>query len=164
MLLDFDQQPDHARIWIYQANRPLTDAEVTLVQLFLENQTAQWAAHGHPLAGSVRVLHHRFVVVAVDETQALPSGCSIDASTRWLKELGAEINLDFFDRSVAFLQNEAVQTLPVAQVKKAVTGGILTPETLIFNNLVPRIGDFRKSWRVPAADSWLGRFFKNQLA
>lgn len=164
MLLDFDQQPDHARVWIYQSNRPLTDAEVAFVQTFLEAQTTQWAAHGQPLAGSVRVLHHRFVVVAVDETQALPSGCSIDASTRWLKDLGAEMHLDFFDRSVAFLQNDAVQTLPISMVKKAVAEGRLTPETTVFNTLVPTLGEFRKSWQVPAAESWLGRFFQKQTA
>ncbi|MBC7893756.1 MAG: hypothetical protein H7Y12_16170, partial [Sphingobacteriaceae bacterium] len=156
MLISFDQQPDYARVWIYQANRPLTDAEATFVHMFLENQTAHWAAHGQPLAGSVRVLHHRFVVVAVDGTQALPSGCSIDASTRWLKDLGAEMNLDFFDRSVAFLQNDVIQTLPVSEAKKSVAEGKLTPETTVFNNLVPTLGEFRKSWQVPAAQSWLG--------
>lgn len=164
MLISFDQQPDHARVWIYQANRPLTDAEAIFVQQTLENQTIGWAAHGAPLTGSVQTLHNRFVVVAVDETQNMPSGCSIDASTRWLKDLGVDMNVDFFDRSAAYLNGDEVTTLVLNELKAAVTDGRLTPEILVFNNLVPTLGDFRRSWQVPASQSWLARYFKKQLA
>ncbi|MCY7349620.1 MAG: hypothetical protein LH606_03005 [Cytophagaceae bacterium] len=162
MLINFDQQPDHARVWVYQTNRPLTGAEAVFIQKNLEAQTTNWGAHGQPLVGSVRVLHNRFVVVAVDETQSLPSGCSIDASTRWLKDLGAEMNLDFFDRSVAYLDGNDVKTLNLNELKIAVVEGRLTPETSVFNNLVPTIGTFRQGWRIKAADSWLKKYFKAQ--
>lgn len=162
MLLDFDQQPDPARVWVYQTNRPLTDAEAAFIQETLETQTAQWAAHGAPLTGSVQTLHNRFVIVAVDEAQNAPSGCSIDASTRWLRDLGAQLNVDFFDRSVAYFADEAVQTLPVAEAKRAVAEGRLTPETPVFNNLVPTLGDFRRAWQMPAGESWLRKYFKLQ--
>lgn len=162
MLIDFDQQPDHARVWIYQSNRPLTDAETTFVQKTLEDATAAWAAHGAPLTGSVQTLHNRFVVVTVDETQNGASGCSIDASTRWLKDLGAELNLDFFDRSPAYLDGDEVKTLALPDLKTAVADGRLTPDTPVFNNLVPTLGDFRRGWKVPAGESWLKRYFKPQ--
>jgi hypothetical protein len=162
MLIDFDQQPDHARVWIYQSSRPLTGAEAASVQHFLENQANQWAAHGAPLTAAVRVLHRRFAVVAVDETRNGTSGCSIDASTRWLKDLGAQLNLDFFDRSMAYLDGDEVKTLALPEVKIAVADGRLTPETPVFNNLVPTLGDFRRSWQVPAGQSWLKRYFTSQ--
>ncbi len=163
MLISFDQQPDHARVWIYQANRLLTDAEAAFVQNTLENQTIGWVAHGAPLTGSVQTLHHRFVVVAVDETQNRPSGCSIDASTRWLKDLGTEMKLDFFDRSTAYLEDGDVKMLALNELKVAVTDGRLTPETTVFNNLVTTLGEFRKNWRVPARESWLKRYFRLNL-
>lgn len=162
MLIDFDRQPDHARVWIYQSSRPLTDAEAAFVQNVLENQAAQWAAHGAPLTAAVRVLHRRFAVVAVDETQNGASGCSIDASTRWLKDLGAQLDLDFFDRSPAYLDGDEVKTLALAGVKTAVADGRLTPDTPVFNPLVPTLGDFRRGWQVPAGESWLKRYFKPQ--
>jgi hypothetical protein len=164
MLIDFDRQPDHARVWIYQSSRLLTDAEAAFVQNSLENQAAQWAAHGAPLTAAVRVLHRRFAVVAVDETRNGASGCSIDASTRWLKDLGAQLNLDFFDRSPAYLDGDEVKILTLSELKTAVADGRLTLATPVFNNLVPTLGDFRRGWQVPAGESWLKRYFKPVVA
>lgn len=152
--------PNYARVWVYQANKNLTDSEVQIIQQILENQIDNWAAHGADLAGSVQVLHNRFVVVSVDEMQNQASGCSIDASTRWLKDLGAELNIDFFDRSVAFLQNDELQTVEINKIKLLVTDDILTSNTLIFNNLVSNIKEFKDNWTVKASDSWMKRYFQ----
>ena len=160
MLIPFTKMPNYARVWIYQANKNLTDSEVQIIQQILENQIYNWAAHGADLAGSVQVLHNRFVVVSVDEMQNQASGCSIDASTRWLKDLGAELNIDFFDRSVAFLQNDELQTVEINKIKSLVTDDILTSNTLIFNNLVSNIKEFKDNWNVKASDSWMKRYFQ----
>ena len=160
MLIPFNKMPEHARVWVYQANKNLTDSEVQTIQQVLENQINNWAAHGASLAGSVQVLHNRFVIVAVDEMQNQASGCSIDASTRWLKDLGTEMNVDFFDRSVAFFQNDLLQTVEVGKIKSLVTDDVLTPNTLIFNNLVSNIKEFKDSWNIKASDSWMKRYFQ----
>ena len=160
MLIPFNKVPEHARVWVYQANKNLTDSEVQTIQQVLENQINNWAAHGASLAGSVQVLHNRFVIVAVDEMQNQASGCSIDASTRWLKDLGAEMNVDFFDRSVAFFQNDLLQTVEVGKIKSLVTEDVLTSNTLIFNNLVSNIQEFKSNWNVKASDSWMKRYFQ----
>lgn len=160
MLIPFNKMPDYARVWVYQANKYLTDSEVQIIQQVLENQINNWAAHGADLAGSVQILYNRFVVVAVDEMQNQVSGCSIDASTRWLKDLGAEMNLDFFDRSVAFLQNNELKTAEISKIKILVYDNVLTSETLIFNNLISNIQEFKNSWNIKASDSWMKRYFQ----
>lgn len=159
MLIPFNKMPDYARVWVYQANKKLPDLEVRKIQQILEDQINNWAAHGADLAGSVQVLHNRFVIVAVDELQNQVSGCSIDASTRWLKDIGAEMNIDFFDRSVVFLQNNELQTVEINKIKSLVIDDILTPDTLIFNNLVSNIKEFKNNWNIKASDSWMKRHF-----
>jgi hypothetical protein len=160
MLISFDKMPDYARVWVYQTHRSLSDSEVQNIQQVLENQLTNWAAHGAALVGSVQVLHNRFVVVSVDENQNQASGCSIDASTRWLKDLGAEMTLDFFDRSVAFIHNNEIKTVEMLKIKGLVSEEILTPDTLIFNNLVPNIREFKTAWNIKASDSWMKRYFQ----
>ena len=160
MLIPFNKVPEHARVWVYQANKNLTDSEVQTIQQVLENQINNWAAHGASLAGSVQVLHNRFVIVAVDEMQNQASGCSIDASTRWLKDLGTEMNVDFFDRSVAFIQNDELKIVEIGKIKSLVTEDVLTSNTLIFNNLVSNIQEFKSNWNVKASDSWMKRYFQ----
>ena len=160
MLIPFNSMSDYARIWVYQTNKNLTDLQVQTIEQFLENQINDWAAHGADLAGSVQVLYNRFVVVAVDEMQNQVSGCSIDASTQWLKALGAELNVDFFDRSVAFLKNNELQTVEIGKIKSLVTDEILMPETLVFNNLVSNIKEFKNNWTIRASESWMKKYFQ----
>lgn len=161
MFIPFEKLPDYARIWVYQTDQELDESTLTFIQQTLEGQVNQWAAHGVPLVGSVKIFHNRFVVVAVDEVQNQASGCSIDASTRWLKELGVAMNLNFFDRSIAFIHQDGIQSVEMLKIKTLVSEGIITPETFIFNNLVANIGEFKNNWQVTAAQSWMKRYFQN---
>lgn len=160
MLIPFNKMPEYARVWVYQADRNLSDAEVQYIQQILDGQINNWAAHGAALVGAAMVLHKRFVIVSVDETHNQVSGCSIDASTNWLKNLGAEMSLNFFDRSVAYVQGDEIKTVEILKIKSLVAEGMLTPNTPIFNNLVPTIGEFNKAWNVLAGDSWMKRYFQ----
>ena len=160
MYTNFNSLPDHARIWVYQANRPLTDAETSAIDNTLQTSLQTWAAHGQPLLASARVVENRFVVVGVDEGYNLPSGCSIDASVRTLREVGQQVNADFFDRSAAVRAADGgVQVYPLPTLKATVSDGLITPDTIIFNTLVKTKAEFLAEWQIKAADSWLKRYF-----
>ncbi|QJW92038.1 hypothetical protein HNV11_22980 [Spirosoma taeanense] len=162
MWIDFDKLPDNARVWVYQANRPLSGSDVSGIEQALQPALNQWAAHGQPLLASAKVIENRFVVVGVDEGFNLPSGCSIDASVRTLREIGQQIGVDFFDRSAAVLSADGtVTTYPLPAIKAAVADGLLTPNSTVFNTLVQTKAEFLANWRLRAADSWLKRYFKS---
>ena len=162
MYIPFNTLPDSARIWIYQANRTLQANDALAISDFLTPQIQDWSAHQQPLLASFKIIENRFVVIAVDENESLPSGCSIDKSTHWLQQLGAKLNIDFFDRSVAYLEDETIKTLPVNAIKAAVLENQIEPNTLIFNNLIKTKAEFESSWKVSASESWVKRFFKLQ--
>jgi hypothetical protein len=161
MWIDFEQISDAARVWVYPASRSLTRAEVDQINESLPTALGGWAAHGQPLLASAVVVENRFVVIAVDEDQALPSGCSIDASTHFLQAIGQSLGVDFFDRSMAFRDADGlVQTVPALASKKAVADGLITPDTLILNTLVKTKVEFMTDWQQRAGDSWLNRYFR----
>jgi hypothetical protein len=155
MYLPFENMPDSSRIWIYQANQDYVDDQVNYLETVIGMRLKDWAAHGDPLVGGVKIFYNRFVVIALDQSLNNASGCSIDASTSWLKELGAELNINFFDRSVLYLQNETLNSVDFLQVKNAIIGGEIKPETIIFNNLVSTKADFNSNWKIQAINSWL---------
>lgn len=163
MYISFEQIPQSARIWIYQANRTLTDAEINDVETTLKPAVSQWAAHGASLLASVKVLHKRFVVIALDENQNEASGCSIDASTRWFKELGNRLNVDFFDRSQAYIDGDEIKTFSIFQPKKAIESGLISADTILFvnNNNLYTLADLSTQWKLKASESYLKRFFNN---
>ncbi len=165
MYIDFDKLPDTARVWAYQANRSLSDGEVETIEESLEPALSEWAAHGQPLLASAQVIENRFVLVAVDEGYTLPSGCSIDASVRTLQQIGQQVGVDFFDRSAAVqLVDGSVQTFSLPAIKAAVTDGLLTPDTIVFNTLVKTKAEFLADWLIRASDSWLKRYFRSITA
>ncbi|GAB4009448.1 hypothetical protein GCM10028808_18320 [Spirosoma migulaei] len=161
MYIDFDRLPDTARVWVYQANRSLTDGDIKTIDEALQPALSQWAAHGQPLLASAEVVNNRFVVVGVDEGYTLPSGCSIDASMRTVQEIGRQLAVDFFDRSAAVqVADGTVQTFALPAIKGAVADGLITPDTMVFNTLVKTKAEFMAEWRIPAITSWLKRYFK----
>ena len=162
MYIDFDKLPDQARVWVHQADRPLTTGDVKTIEGALQPTLNQWAAHGQPLLASMKVIDSRFVVIGVDEGYNLPSGCSIDASMRSLQEIGQRLSVDFFDRSAAIrLADGTVSTFALPMLKAAVAEGVVTPDSTVLNTLVTTKSEFLTRWHIRASDSWLKRYFKS---
>lgn len=159
MNIEFQDLPNHARVWIYQANRALNEQELAFVQSYLKQAVLDWNAHGVPLLGSFQIRYHQIIVIAVDEQQHAASGCSIDASTGWFKDLAFQLGIDFFDRSVALVQDEALTLFPLLGIKQAVAEGQITPDSFIAVPQVQDLGEYRAHWPAKANDSWLKKYF-----
>lgn len=165
MYKEFEHMPINSRIWVYQASRTLTAGEVNKASYFLKNALEQWQTHGNALIGSFKFEFDRFFILAVDEQHAAPSGCSIDSSTHWLKQLGEEFGVDFFDRSLAYLENKEIKTIPVFSIKKAMEAGQIQADTWIFNTNVNKISEFIASWKVQATKHpFISKYFKGKVA
>jgi len=151
---------DNSRVWIYQANRILTEEEVLSILQMLNNFTAEWLAHGHALAAIGEVLHHQFIILSVDEEIAGATGCSIDKSVNLMKEIEQKFNLNLFDRfRIAFRQNEEVINCSREEFEIMIKNGIVNENTLVFNNLINNRNELQTSWEIPLKDSWHARVF-----
>lgn len=162
--LDYRDAPvfrlaDHARVWIYQSNRPFSEREQIVLTSQINGFVQDWAAHGRDLLASGGVLLDQFIVLAVDEQQAGASGCSIDKSVNFMKELAAQFNVSLFDRlTFTFVHNGQVETATSSDFKRLFTEGVIDGDTLVFDNLVNNVADLRTKWLKPLALSWHKRF------
>lgn len=160
MYIPFEEMADSSRIWIYQADRLLTDGDENRIQSRCVAFFDQWAAHGQSLKSSFKIVHHKFLIISVDESHNQASGCSIDASVALVKELEQEMNINFFDRTrITFLVDDEIIDLPMNEIKSSVSTGKINASTITFNNLVEDIGSFNQNWKVEAKNSWLKRYF-----
>ena len=154
------QLPDYARVWIYQADRPLNDYEVVELQGALNQFTANWTAHTMQLAAAAEIRHNQFVIIGVDETVNPASGCSIDASVRLMKTYETKFQIDFFNRlNIAFLKNETLTTIKLSEMNQAVADGTINPETICFNNLVNTVAELKTEWQQTMQQTWLKKYF-----
>lgn len=163
MFVAFHELPATARVWIYQASRPLTDAELTAVQPALQQFSEAWTSHGRTLRASAEFRHRQFLVIGLDEAVADASGCSIDASVRFVRELEAALGLQLLAKEqMAFLGPDGqVQLVPRRELKQAVQEGRLRPDSPYFDNTVAQRGTLETAWPAPAATTWLARYFAN---
>jgi hypothetical protein len=159
MLIPFEDLPGEARLWIYQADRTLTAQEVSLVEKSLQHLCTSWQAHGNDLRTSFKVLHQQFILLAVDESMAGASGCSIDGSVRSLKEIQQQTGIDFFDRTrVAFLEGSEVITFKLSELKELFSTGRLSGNSITFNNAITIKAQLDHQWKIPVEKSWLVKY------
>ena len=62
MYVAFDQLAPEARVWIYQASRPLSGPEIVGVMPGLARFAEEWTSHGRNLLASGEFLHQQFLV------------------------------------------------------------------------------------------------------
>ena len=156
--MTIQQMPPDARVWVYQSNRLLSDAEVSTITKAGADFIASWSAHGAALKASFDVLYNRFIVIAVDEKQALASGCSIDKSVRFVKELEQQFNLNLFDRmQVAYRKDDKIAACSLNEFEKLAAAHQVDENTIVFNNMVTTKAAFEKEWEVPVKESWQKR-------
>jgi len=160
MFVPFENLPLESKIWIYQSNRKFSDEEFaeieTALQTFLEN----WAAHGTGLEASYQLKYNRFIILAVNQEVQNATGCSIDASVKFIQDLEQKYDVDLLDKmNVTFKLGEHVAHKTLIDFKKMAKDKAVTENTIVFNNLVNSIEEWNDNWEVPAGESWHSRFF-----
>ena len=153
-----------SKVWIYQSNRQFTAAEVSEIQQKLDAFTAQWKAHGHQLKAKGEIYYNFFIVLTVDQDTASATGCSIDSSVRLIKEIETAYSVDLFDRfNMAYKIDGEVHVVTKEDFETLITIKKITPQTIVFNNLVQTLAEFEQKWEVPLEESWHKMIFDEQL-
>ncbi|MGB0930262.1 MAG: hypothetical protein ACPGVB_05780 [Chitinophagales bacterium] len=157
----YNELSPQSKIWIYQSNRPFNDSETLDIQKELVNFTKQWAAHGQELKAYGNVYYQQFIVLMVDETAHGASGCSIDSSVHFLKNLQKKYGVNLFDRlNMAYRDtSNNVITADRNTFQKLVNIGEINDDTIVFNNLVRNKQEFETKWEIPMKESWHKRVF-----
>jgi hypothetical protein len=160
MYVAFDHLPPQARVWIYQASRPLSEEELVVLLPRLAAFAEEWTSHGRELAASAQFLHRQFLVIGLDEAVAGASGCSIDASVRFVQELEQRLGVQLLEKSrMAFLINGELRQLTRRELRAAIAAGEVRPDTLYFNNTLTTKEQLAGHWPAPASQTWLASYF-----
>tara|TARA_R110002049_G_scaffold50850_2_gene144475 strand:- start:120 stop:638 length:519 start_codon:yes stop_codon:yes gene_type:complete len=161
MLVNFNTLPEESRVWIYQASRSFSETELEEIQsklnIFIEN----WTAHGSDLQSGYTIKYKRFIIMALNQNINAATGCSIDASVHFIQQLEKDYKVDLMDKmNVSYKQGEYVAYKTLTDFKKMAKDKAVSKNTIVFNNLVNTIAEFKENWEVPASESWHSRFLK----
>jgi hypothetical protein len=160
-MVPFEALPDESRLWVFGVERTLAEAEqesfLSAVDRFLET----WVAHGVPLTCGRDWRRGRFLLVAVDEASAPPSGCSIDAMVGVLRAQERRLGVRVLDNTLIwFMADGEVRRISRSEFGRLAEEGAVGPDTVVFNNTVTRLKDARLGrWEGPVRESWHQRVF-----
>ena len=160
-LTTFEQLADSARVWIFAANRELGEADEARLLSDIDRFLGEWTAHRAHLTAARDWRYGRFLFIAVDESDAGASGCSIDALVREVQRLEADLGVTLADRGpVLFRRGDAVERVSRARFTELASAGDVSLDTPVFDNTLTIVGDVRAGrWETPARKAWHARAF-----
>lgn len=161
MYVAFNHLSPRARVWVYQAERALTETELVALLPRLAAFAERWTSHGQQLRASAEMLHRQFLVLGLDEEVAGASGCSIDASVHFVRELEQLLGVALLEKSrMAFVLDGQVRLLSRVELRAAVAAGQVSADTPYFNNTLATKQELEEAWPAPAGETWLASYFK----
>ena len=102
-------------------------------------------------------MHSQFLIIFANEKQAEASGCSIDRSVHFIKNLEQEYSISLLNRTLVAYKvddEDEIVTLPQEEFIGLVAQGTLNKNTIVFNNLVTTKQDLETKWQVPIKKRW----------
>ena len=161
MLIPFENLPDSSKVWIYQANRSFSDQELQEITTQSADFITQWTVHGSDINASFEIRYKRFIIFGLDQELNMASGCSIDASVHFIQQLEKQYNVELLDKmNVSYKQGEFIAYKNLIDFRKMAKEKAVSPNTIVFNNLVNTKAEYLTNWEVPASESWHNRFLK----
>lgn len=149
----------HSKVWIYQSSRPFTENEIKTLNEKLLAFATQWTAHNQQLHAGAKVLEDRFILLMVDETNSEASGCSIDKSVHFMKELEKLLHISLFDRMLVNYRNgDSLHTTNLDNLVALYNSGEVNGDTEVYNPLVHTKKELDENFVVPLNNSWVKQF------
>ena len=159
MLVSFDKLPLNSRVWVYSSNRKFIQKEIISIRKDLEDFLSNWTSHNQNLETAFELRYDRFIIIAVNQELNSASGCSIDESVRFIKKLENKYEVDLLDKmNVIYKQDKHLYHKKLNEFISMYKNNSVSLNTVVFNNLVNTVGEYKDQWEVPAKESWHNRF------
>ena len=159
MLVSFDKLPLNSRVWVYSSNRKFIQKEIISIRKDLENFLSNWTSHNQNLETGFELRYDRFIIIAVNQEINNTSGCSIDNCVRFIKKLENKYEVDLLDKmNVIYKQDKHLYHKKLNEFISMYKNNSVSLNTVVFNNLVNTISEYKFKWEIPVKESWHNRF------
>jgi hypothetical protein len=155
-IVPFESLPASARVWVFATEQPVQGARAERFLGAVDHYLGQWTAHGHPLTCGRAWRDDQFLAVAVDQTDAYASGCSIDGLFRVLQTLQSELGATLVSGGRVVYRDPRGVVKTVSRDEFSVLGssGAITGATTVFDPTVATAGEWRDRFETAAGKTW----------
>ena len=155
MYVSFNLLPPNAKVWIYQSDSNLSSKDVELIEkevkLFLNN----WSSHNKEIESSYEIRYNRFLIIGLNENINSASGCSIDKSVNFIKNLQSILKVNFLNRlNVAYKIGNEINSISLIEFQNMIRENKLSKDSIVYNNIIDTKKLYLNSWETTIENSW----------
>lgn len=159
MFVSFDLIPNHARIWVFQANQPFSDTQEKELQLVAESFVENWTAHNRDLKASFSIVDHLFLIFTVDESAVGASGCSLDKLHQFIKGREQAMQLNLLNRLLVAIPGiEQASVYKLSEFTDRIEKGEFSGNQIVYDCTITTREEFTTRFRAPLSQTWLSRY------
>tara|TARA_S200000501_G_scaffold165080_1_gene155520 strand:+ start:43 stop:534 length:492 start_codon:yes stop_codon:yes gene_type:complete len=160
MFVEFNMISSQSPIWIFQANKTVDISFIKKIENDTINFLNSWTSHNIEIKSSFKIIHNLFLIISVESDFSSPSGCSIDKLINFVKEINKLYNIDFLDRlNISYRYENIIKVVNIAEFKKLILDGLISTDTIVFNNTIRNKDELNKNWETKALNSWHKKYF-----
>tara|TARA_B100001173_G_scaffold247177_1_gene217603 strand:- start:173 stop:655 length:483 start_codon:yes stop_codon:yes gene_type:complete len=155
MYVSFNLLPPNAKVWIYQSDRNLSNIDIELIErevkLFLNN----WSSHNKEIESSFEIRYNRFLIIGLNENINSASGCSIDKSLNFIKDLQSLLKVNFLNRlDVAYKTGNDINSISLSEFQTMIREKKLSKDSIVYNNMISSKQSYINNWETTIENSW----------
>ena len=155
MYVSFNLLPPNAKVWIYQSDRNLSNIDIELIErevkLFLNN----WSSHNKEIESSFEIRYNRFIIIGLNENINSASGCSIDKSLNFIKDLQSLLKVNFLNRlDVAYKTGNDINSISLSEFQTMIREKKLSKDSIVYNNMISSKQSYINNWETTIENSW----------
>ena len=142
---------------MFGSDKSLTEEGTKVLLAGVDAHLEDWKAHGAPLTVGREWRDGRFLIVAVDQSTAGASGCSIDGLFRVLQQLERQVGASLVGGGRVFYRGDhgVVQSASRDEIASLAQSGVITKDTVVFDTTLTDLGAWRTHFEQRAKKSWV---------
>ena len=115
----------------------------------------KWKAHNIPLTSAVTILEDHFIIIALDESKNLATGCSIDTLQKNVQEIESHLSISLMNRLNIFCKIDLDDKIICISTNKL--RDKVGENTLFYDLTIQKKYDLL-AWCKPIKEGWCKRF------
>ena len=159
MYVSFNLLPPNAKVWIYQSDSNLSNTDVELIEKEVKFFLNNWSTHNKEIESSYEIRYNRFLIIGLNENINSASGCSIDKSVNFIKNLQSILKVNFLNRlDVAYKIGNEINSISLLEFQTMIRENKLSKDSIIYNNMIDTKKLYLNNWETTIEKSWHKKF------
>ena len=155
MYVSFNLLPPNAKVWIYQSDSNLSITDVELIEKEVKFFLNNWSSHNKEIESSYEIRYNRFLIIGLNENINSASGCSIDKSVNFIKNLQSILKVNFLNRlDVAYKIGNEINSISLLEFQNMIRENKLSKDSIVYNNMIDTKKLYLNNWETTIENSW----------